>query len=307
MSIPAHLLTHLPYFAAVARLQSFTLAAEQLHVTQAAVSYQIRQLELKLDVVLIHRQSGSHLYLSAAGKQLATAYQHFEQALEQTLNAIRPQRLEATVRLTAPVDFASKVLPHALLALKQLAPRLNVELQVSDTLADLVAEGLDFAIRTTTNDERLQHELLLNANKSLIASPSYLANKPVIYQLTDLNQHVLLVRGTGHYFSWNQLLGLQGVKLDSHYKTLVLGNSFALEEGAKAGLGLALLADFIVSDAVTRGRLQRLLPSFTQALTTPFYLSYVNNPQNNFLKDYIKQAIQQAWQQLIMSSNKNSR
>lgn len=59
MLIPAHLFAHLPYFSAVAKYQSFTLAAESLFVSQAAVSYHIRQLEMKLDVLLVVRQSGS--------------------------------------------------------------------------------------------------------------------------------------------------------------------------------------------------------------------------------------------------------
>lgn len=291
MAIPAHLITHLPYFAAVAKHQSFTLAAESLFVSQAAVSYQIRQLEMKLKLLLVVRQSGSRVYLSNAGQQLAAEYQACEQRLEQALQNLQPTQLAGRLRLTAPVDFASKVLPYVLMELQTQAPDLKIELQVTDDLVDILADGFDFAIRTVASTERLQHEVVALAYKSLVASPSYLAQHPLPQDLGDLSTHTLLVRGFGQYFSWNQLLATSGLSLTHDYSTLALGNTFALEEGAKAGLGLALLADFAIQEALQNGQLLRVLPELTQTLSTAFYLSYLASPQAEVFKQAVQQAL----------------
>jgi len=291
MPIPAHLLAHLPYFAAVAKYQSFTLAAESLFVSQAAVSYQIRQLEMKLDVLLVVRQSGSRVYLSPAGVQLAAEYKVCEERLEHVLQRLQPQKLAGSLRLTAPVDFASKVLPYVLMELQTQAPNLSIDLDVSDTVVDVIEEGFDFAIRTVTTAERLQHDLFAQAHKSVVASPSYLARYPAPQSLKDLTEHCLLVRGLGQYFSWDQLLATENLSLTSAYRTLVLGNTFALEEGAKAGLGLALLVDFAIQDAVQTGQLVRVFPELTQPLSTSLYLSYLPSPQAEVFKLALQQAI----------------
>lgn len=299
MAIPAHLIAHLPYFAAVAKYQSFTVAAESLFVSQAAVSYQIRQLEMKLDVLLVVRQSGSRVYLTNAGLQLAAEYQTCEERLEHVLQSLQPQTLTGTLRLTAPVDFASKVLPYVFMELQSRAPDLKIDLDVSDAVIDLIAEGFDFAIRTVTvtDAERLQHELLGQAHKSVVASPSYLAQHPAPQSLNDLSKHQLLVRGLGQYFSWNQLLASEELSLNNDYHTLVLGNTFALEEGAKAGLGLALLVDFAIQEALQTGQLVRVLPQFTEKLTTSLYLSYLPSPQADVFKQVLQQAIDTVIQQ----------
>lgn len=291
MPIPAHLLAHFPYFAAVAKYQSFTLAAQSLFVSQAAVSYQIRQLEMKLELLLVVRQSGSRVYLTNAGVQLAAEYQACEERLARALQSLQPQKLAGTLRLSAPVDFASKVLPYVLRELQTCAPNLTIDLDVSDALVDVLADGFDFAIRTVTKVERLQHDLLARAHKSVVASPSYLSQHAAPQSLRDLSAHTLLVRGVGEYFSWNQLLAIEGLSLNSDYKTLVLGNTFALEEGAKAGLGLALLVDFATQEALQAGTLVRALPELTQPLSTALYLSYLASPQADVFKVALQQAI----------------
>lgn len=291
MPIPPHLMAHLPYFAAVAESGSFTVAAEQLHLSQAAISYQIRQLEDKLGVLLVVRQSGSRPYLTQAGQHLADEYRACEERLRFVLDNIQSGSWAGTVRLTAPVDFASLVLPYVLVELRARAPRLKVEIEVSDTLADLLIGSFDFAIRSLPAGERLQHSVLVQAHKSLVASPAYLQEYGMPQALADLAGHVLLVRGKGQYFSWNQLLGLAGSDMDKHYQTLVLGNTFALAEGAKAKLGLALLADFAVAEAVQVGHLQRVLPELTTPLATPFYLSHVPSPQAEPLRGLIQEAV----------------
>ncbi|WP_020561157.1 LysR family transcriptional regulator [Thiofilum flexile] len=302
MTIPSHLLAHLPYFAAVSRFNSFTLAAEYLHVSPSAISYQIRQLEDKLEVSLVLRQSGSKLNLTTAGKALAQAYQQFEQGLEQVLVQLQPSHLSGRVQMTAPVDFASRVLPYVLAELKSIAPNLVVELEASDALRDLIQDGFDLAIRSEPNDERLRHKVLLQVRKSVVASPAYIQHYGVPKLLSELDRHTLLVRGLGQYTSWKQLLALQNLEWSEGFNTLILGNSFALEEGAKAGLGLALLADFVVADALERGELVQIMPHLTQSLSTTFYVSFAPTPQARVYVEVLQQALKQVLEKRFMGA-----
>jgi DNA-binding transcriptional LysR family regulator len=292
MAIPAHLLAHLPYFAAVAQFNSFTLAAEYLHVSTSAISYQIRQLEEKLNLSLVLRQSGSKLYLTTAGQQLFKDYQIFEQQLEQALAQLQPSTLSGVLTITAPVDFASRVMPYVLAELKVLAPQLTVHLEVSDTVRDVIAEGFDIAIRSERNDRRLEYGVFTQAAKSVVASPEYLATQGMPNDLKALSTHTLLIRGVGQTTSWQQLLALQSLEWAKHFKTIVLGNSFALEQGAKAGLGLAILADFVVMDAVKRGELVRVLTDLTERLSTTFYLAFAPTPQAQVYVKVLQQALE---------------
>lgn len=293
MAIPAHLLAHLPYFAAVARLNSFTLAADFLHVSPSAISYQIRQLEEKLKVSLVLRQSGSKVYLTSAGQQLAQDYQAFEQPLEQALTRLQPSTLTGLLKITAPVDFASQVMPYVLAELKLLAPQLTVHLDVSDTVRDIVQEGFDLAIRSAPSDERLQHIVFAKATKSVVASPEYLARYGMPTSLQDLSIHTLLIRGLNQTLSWEQLLALDDLTWSMAFNTLVLGNSFALAQGAKAGLGLALLVDFAMMDLVERGELVRVLTDYTEQLSTTVYLGFVPTPQAQVYVQVLQKALEQ--------------
>jgi len=277
--LPAHLIVHLPYFAAVARTQSFTLAAQQLHVSQSAVSYHLKQLEEKLALTLLLRRSGSRLHLTTAGKLLAQEYQACDQRLRTVLAQLQPTHLTGDIQLTAPVDFASCIMPSVLAKLCQQAPDLNIRLHVSDELVDLAASDFDFAIRSLPAGQHLQHTALPAVAKSLVASPAYLQQRGTPSTIAELAQHSLLVRGVNAYVSWNQLLGLANLAVQADWETVVLGNSFALAEGAKAGLGIAFLADFVITAAVQRGELQRVLPQHTAPLSTTFYLSHAATPQ----------------------------
>ncbi|PID49189.1 MAG: hypothetical protein CR991_08165 [Proteobacteria bacterium] len=126
----------------------------------------------------------------------------------------------------------------------------------------------------------------------MVASAAYLAAYGVPENLTDLAQHILLIRSEQLTMSWNQLLAEAQLVLPSTWQNQVLGNSFALEQGAKAGLGLALLVDFVVVGAVQRGELQTVLQAWTAPLHTDFYLSYVPAPQWQVVHKLLLKALQ---------------
>lgn len=286
MNIPAHLIGHLPCLSAVARYQSFTRAAESLNISQAAVSYQIRQLEDKLNLTLVVRQSGSKITLTNAGQLLADEYRACDKRLRMVLDTLNPEKLQGVLRLTAPVDFGSLILPHFLAEIKQEAPKLKVELSVTDSVVDLPGSDYDFAIRSLKVGDGLHHEPLVRSQKSLVASPHYIQQRGLPKTLADLHQHTLLIR-EGQNTSWQQLLSSHKLKLADYEDTMVLGNTFALAEGAMAGLGIAILPDFAIKEALEDNKLLPLLQDHRDRLFTDFCLSYVPTTQAEIIKTFL--------------------
>jgi len=292
MNIASHLISHLPYLAAVAQCGSFTRAAQQSNISQAAMSYQIRQLEQKLGVTLVMRQSGSRIQLTNAGKLLAEEYRACEKRLRMVLETIDPKKFKGVLRLTTPVDFGSLVMPQVLAVLQELAPLLKIELYASDELVDLANSHFDFSIRAQDIGSGLQHECLTVSQKSVVASPSYLAKHGTPTIIPDLLQHTLLTRSLVPNQSWGQLLSQHEQKISfiDAQQTMVLGNTFALAEGVKASLGIAVLPNFVIADAILKKEVQPILQQHFKPLVTRFHLSSVRTQQSEPLKKLLLQA-----------------
>lgn len=293
MHLSHHVIAHLPFLAAVARCRSFTRAAESLHVSQAAVSYQIRQLEQKLGVLLVVRQSGSRIHLTSAGQSLVEEYLECEKRLQLTLDNLGSAEPRGTLRMTVPVDFGSLVLPAALARLGEVAPGLKLDLNVSDEVLDLVANQFDIAIRTQTDSPGLGQRRLTGARKQVVASRDYLAKHGTPACIAELARHRLLIRGGKINLSWTQLLEQEGKTMDDMPDTLSLGNTFALAEGVRNGLGIAILPQFILIDDIDQGRVVPLLLQYSAALVTEFYLAHPPAPQISRLVQVVEPVIQE--------------
>ncbi len=299
MNIASHLIAHLPYLAAIARCGSFTRAAEETNVSQAAISYQMRQLEQKLGVTLVLRQSGSRIQLTNAGKLLAEEYRACEKRLRMVLEAIDPQEFNGVLRITTPVDFGSLVMPQVLARLQELAPNLKIELSASDELMDLASSHFDFSIRGKKVGVGLEHECLTISQKSVVASPAYLEKYGTPSSLPDLLNHTLLTRGLSPNQSWQQLLNQHSKPIEflEAKQTMVLGNTFALAEGVKAGLGIAVLPNFVIAPAIKNKTLQPILSDYFTPLVTSFYLSAVETQQSEPLRNLLLKVFKSVFQQ----------
>lgn len=291
MYLSRHLIGHLPFLAAVARCQSFTVAAESLHVSQAAVSYQIRQLERKLGLLLVVRQSGSRIYLTSAGQTLVNEYLECEKRLQLTLENLGSDDPKGTLNMTVPVDFGSAVMPAVMVRLAQSAPQLQVNLHVSDDVVDMVSNQIDLAIRTNAQIHGMKYALLARSRKHLVASRGYLKQFGTPCNIEELAEHRLLVRGTQSTFSWQQLLGQAGLSLEDMPQKTNLGNTFAMAEGVRQGLGMAILPRFILVSELRRGSVIPLLEQYSTPLVTDFYLIHLPAPQMGRFADLITVAL----------------
>ncbi|HEF5872140.1 TPA: LysR family transcriptional regulator [Burkholderia cenocepacia] len=155
-------LTALRVFEASARLGTFKAAADELSVTPAAVSHQIKSLESRVGVLLFERSAGG-AKLTAEGEQLFRASHDALLALSRGLDAVRPDAAgERTLVLTTTPAFAAMWLIPRLGAFRRVDPHLHIKVETGNALVDLERDArIDLAIRATARKFPALHEIAL--------------------------------------------------------------------------------------------------------------------------------------------------
>ena len=179
-------------FEAAARNLSFTQAADELHVTQAAVSQRIRSLEESLGVPLFRRLNRA-LLLSDDGQAL---YQPVRDALDQMMGAVESLRAgDATGVLTVTTmdSFAATWLVPRLKRFRDAHPEIDVRISTSDTLLDLTREDMDMGVRYGRADwPQLDVVRLMTEEVFPVCGPALLERGPPLEKPADLARHTLL-------------------------------------------------------------------------------------------------------------------
>ncbi|WP_176016369.1 LysR substrate-binding domain-containing protein [Burkholderia sp. BCC0398] len=155
-------LTALRVFESSARLGTFKAAAEELSVTPAAVSHQIKSLESRVGVLLFERGAGG-VRLTEEGEQLFRASHDALLALSRGLDALRPDAADARpLVLTTTPAFAAMWLIPRLGAFRRVDPHLHIKVETGNTLVDLERDArVDLAIRATSRRFPALHEIAL--------------------------------------------------------------------------------------------------------------------------------------------------
>lgn len=146
MKHPLPSLDALKVFEAAARHLSFTLAAEELHITKGAVSYQVRKLEESLDCALF-RRSVRQVYLTRAGQQLLQTAQRLFAELDNTLDQILPGNASHDVLIGATTYVASRWLSPRIAGFSEHQPEVSILLHHAVNSEDFKLQDVDFAIR----------------------------------------------------------------------------------------------------------------------------------------------------------------
>lgn len=289
MFVPPHLLIHLPYLAQVARFNSFTKAAEALHVTQAAVSYQVKQLETKTGNRLVTRQSGGKTQLTEAGRLLVAEFNHCDKRLRLALEHLDFESNAGVLRITTPVDFGSVVMPKVLLHLQGSAPHLKVHCHTSDVSIDLEQSDWDMAISFLPHDSREESSVVYRSALVIVASNAYLEQHGAATTAGELLNHQLLTRYGSSHRNWQAVFA--GTSDIGNARHLVsVGNTFALLEGAKQGLGIAVLPKFCVAEALAGGLLRVVCPQLLLP-EVRFCLRKIQAPQINHYEKLLRNAL----------------
>ncbi|WP_199098658.1 LysR substrate-binding domain-containing protein [Dyella sp. ASV21] len=249
-------LNALKVFEVAAAQGSFTRAAHVLHVTQGAVSRQVRQLEDQLGEVLLARRH-HRLELTAAGRTLLRGLRRAFDGIELTVRAVQQQQDRSRLHINAPPTFALRWLLPRLGRLRAAHPELEISL-TSQTRDNLVEMGqLDCAIRFGDGEwNHLESSLIFHERHMAVCSPGLLANRRP--EEVELSEHALihvLAAPDRRYMTWQhwlQAAGLKHVEVQGGYEFDLLDMAI---RAAADGLGITIADRHMVSPELADGTL----------------------------------------------------
>ena len=268
-------------FCKTAELQSFTAAAVDTGVTQAAVSRSVSRLEERLGVQLFVRSTRS-VYLTDRGRAY---YEQCRQALGQLVEAEREltgeqQVAAGLVRISLPTSYGHyRVLP-ILARFRQKYPQVRLEIQLTNQNADLVADGIDLAIRARTPpDSGLIARKIEDGELVVAGSPSYLRRKGTPKTLEDLARHECIQFErplTGQPMPWQFRVDGEERSVATTGSVCITDDVLGLATAARGGMGLVQTYRFIVAADLASGSLVEVLRPYG-GTSRPFTLLYAAN------------------------------
>jgi LysR family glycine cleavage system transcriptional activator len=258
-------LTNLRAFEAVARTLSFGAAAEELHVTQSAISRQIKGLEDELGAQLFVRGT-RHVQISPDGQTLLRAVEPMLAKLDSSVQHIRRARSRQRVSVTTFASFGSLWLLPRIEAFQRSHPAIDIRVSAHDALADLDQDTeLDLALRycspaqVPAGGTHLFDETLTPVVSRSLWERIRSGDAPPLDKTADLAQHTLLEedddRASSEFLSWRHWLACQGLPGLEAQRWLSLTYTYQQVQAALAGHGIALARLPLVFEALQRGEL----------------------------------------------------
>ena len=281
-------------FEAAARHENFSRAAEELAMTQAAVSYQMKVLEERLGATLFVRHARG-MTLTELGRSLAPKVGGAFDALRAAFAAVRAEN-DSILSITAPRTFATNWLAGRLGDFHVARPDLSVRLDVSDALVDLPASEFDAAIRGMARPmPGLVCHFLMRMPATPLASPAFLAIHP-LRTPEDLLAVPRLSPEDDWWDMWFESLPQVPTRHRSgpgiRFESQVLDGL-----GAIAGSGAAILSPPMFQPAIAAGLLVQPFRHVTY-YRNGFWLVYPehkrNLPKVRALRDWLLEAVRQA-------------
>ena len=256
-------LLELSVFVRAAETGSFSRVAGEFRTSQPSVSRMVASLEARLGVKLLLRTTRRVTVTEAGVIYLERARQILGDLDEAAQAARGVDSLHGVLRVAMSGAFGTREVIPRLPAFLAQHPLLKVELLISDRTEDLVAEGVDVALRLgRLADSQFGARLLATAPRFIVASPGYLAMRGVPETLADLTRHDCIV-GPGLSGS----TGWSFTRSGAVTSVAVAGRvQVASAEGViasvKAGLGIAVASHWMCRAELERGEICRILPNY---------------------------------------------
>lgn len=245
-------------FEVATRHATFTAASEELHVTQSAVSHQLRHLEELWQLKLFER--GKSLTLTPAGAALAPIVRGFFADLEATLAELREHKGRVRLKVSTTYSYALKWLLPRLPTLAQQHPDILVTLDTTDALIKFASSDADVAIRLGTgNYPGLFTEFLFREHIFPVASPALLARFGSPRQPSELLRYPLLTRdGSDLVPRWEVWFEHVGLSISTLKENVRFADTNMTVDAALLGHGVALVRSGHVEAQIADGSLIRL-------------------------------------------------
>ncbi|WP_285423686.1 transcriptional regulator GcvA [Pseudomonas sp. efr-133-TYG-103a] len=245
-------------FEVATRHATFTSASQELHVTQSAVSHQLRHLEDLWGLQLFER--GKSLSLTPAGAALAPIVREFFMNLEATLSELREEKGRVRLKVSTTYSFALKWLLPRLPGLSQQHPDILVTLETTDTAIRFSAGEADVAIRLGNgNYPALYSDFMFREQIFPVASPDLLHRFGVPHTPAELLRYPLLTRdGVDLVPKWEVWFQQVGLGISPLNECVRFADTNMTVEAALLGQGIALARSGHVEAELADGRLVRL-------------------------------------------------
>ena len=255
------------YFTQVIEHGGFARAARALGIPKSRLSRHVVALESTLNVRLVNR-STRRFVVTEVGHEV---YRHATAMLAEADAAVEVVEFArakpcGTIKASCPVALAQSALAPILPAFLKQYPAIRLELHVSNRRVDVLAEGLDVALRVRSvpsGEDGLVMRSFRHENEYLIASPGYLARAGEITDPAQLKEHPTLdYAGEFDRRPW-ELVGPNGqIARAEHTPRIVCHDFVVLRTAALAGLGVARLPESVVQEDLQHGVLRRVLPEW---------------------------------------------
>lgn len=248
-------------FVATVGANGFAAAARALDVPRSKVSKQIQALEEAIGVQLLQRTTRS-LHLTEAGAEYYDACRDVIASLDEAEQRARTGigEIRGVLRVNAPMSFGLSRLGPLIPRFNELHPNVELQVVLSDQQVDPVKGGFDVTIRIASlPDSSMIARSLAPAPRIMVASPDYLAREGTPQTPKDLAHHKCLSYGYLQSGVSLQLCNGKETQRVTVSGPLHANNGDILAQAAVAGMGIALLPNFIIERAVADGRLVPVL------------------------------------------------
>lgn len=280
-------------FHAVADAGSLTHAGDALHLSQSAVSRQIRALEESLGTTLFHRHARG-LILTEQGELLFDATSTMAKKLDAAAARIRDSEEEVfgELKVTTTVGFGTMWLAPRLVKLYDRYPDLKIDLLLEERVLDLPMREADVAIRMKEPAQAdLIRKRLINIRMRLYATPEYIARAGRPERIEEMSKHRLICQNPATPQVQAGAHLTQSVMAHGVPSTLMVNNYFGVLQGVLNHIGVGVLPDYLTADFP---HLERVLPA-VESVEVPVFLAYPEELRSsrrvNAFRDFVQEEI----------------
>ncbi len=283
-------LKQIAIFAKTVDHGSFRAAAEALQLSPSVVSHHVAQLEENLGAALLYRTTRK-LSLTPEGERLLASAHAMIEAADTGLQTLadRTNQPSGILRVTAPALFAQSQLVTQMAEFALQYPKVELSIDLSELRRDLIADGFDIAIRAgQMKDSSLKAQKIYQFNRKLVAAPAYLKSikKPDSpSNLKDLDWVELApVQNQELVFRKNR----RRQTIKTMNSRIRVNNAHGLSQIARAGVGMAIIPEYIAEPMVESGELKYVLSDWEVDPINVFAVWPSNAPKDGLIKLLVK-------------------
>lgn len=261
-------------FDVAARNLNLSAAAQEMNVTHAAVSRQVKQLEERLGVKLFERLPRG-LKLTAHGALLAAGTREAFDRLASAIDDVSIPAVRRKLTISTFASLSARWLMPRVQAFSQLFPDTDLQVVTTTRLVDFNRDDVDIAIRFGSGQYPGLHVVpLFRPKEIVVCSPELLKRGPKLEVLSDLKHYALLHDDS--YHSWERWLKAAGAKGVNPRRGVICGDRNSMLQAALEGQGVAIASNVFAANELAAGRLVQV---FGNAITSPFAIYAVCLPR----------------------------